>query len=319
MKYSLLSIIIISSFIIGCKKSDSITPEPIVALTRADTLSSGWAKIKLLGGDISDIFFSNSTNGYLGNSNGIYKSIDGGTNWNLVYNRTITNIAVTNNGNAFFINDSIYKTSNAGLTFISQNYRGTDIFFINNIEGFLVTGYGLYKSIDAGVSWQKVITTGLSLQSNGYTTMYFQNNNYGLITSSNNFSYLCNGNITNWTPISFTPVSPSNMNFVSVFFTPNNNAYIINELGELFKSTDGGSTFSLIKSFQNIAGFCDIHFIDNNIGYVSKGNRIYKTTDAGLNWVIAVALGEDSIIEIHFTDATHGWACGFKGLVLKFN
>jgi len=52
---------------------------------------------------------------------------------------------------------------------------------------------------------------------------------------------------------------------------------------------------------------------------MSLGTRIYKTTDAGTTWSVVVALVSASIMEIHFTDAGHGWACCADGDVLRFN
>jgi photosystem II stability/assembly factor-like uncharacterized protein len=72
----------------------------------------------------------------------------------------------------------------------------------------------------------------------------------------------------------------------------------------LYKSTNGGSSFSLIHSFESTEGYWrDIHFIDNNNGYVCRGNKIYKTSDAGSSWTAVVTLSDGELVELHFTDA----------------
>jgi photosystem II stability/assembly factor-like uncharacterized protein len=76
-------------------------------------------------------------------------------------------------------------------------------------------------------------------------------------------------------------------------------------------------SFTFIKKLDE-AGFTDIHFLTDQIGYASAGRTLYKTTDGGTNWTKVVSLGEATITEIHFTDATHGWACGSNGVVLTF-
>jgi photosystem II stability/assembly factor-like uncharacterized protein len=58
----------------------------------------------------------------------------------------------------------------------------------------------------------------------------------------------------------------------------------------------------------------DIQFIDSDTGYVCYKKKLYKTTDGGDNWQPVVSMENDKLIEIYFTDATHGWACGDGGL-----
>lgn len=51
------------------------------------------------------------------------------------------------------------------------------------------------------------------------------------------------------------------------------------------------------------------------------GPYIFKTTDSGNTWtkVVAVASSTPYLMELHFTDANHGWACGSNGMILKFD
>ncbi len=320
MKQFLLSVIIISSFISSCKKSNSTPPEPEVLplVTKPDTLTSGWRKINVSNNFINEIFFQNNTLGYLAGKNGIFKSIDGGVTWSFLNDRFVLNIAVTNNGNAFFVKDSIYKTVNAGLSFTNlYSPNASDIYFVNNNEGFFINSNQLFKTIDAGSTWQNVAATNFPNSGGGYSSICFNSNNNGVLVNALGI-YRTNGGITNWIPVNFSN-GINYTNFQAAFFTPNNNIYAITRDGKLFKSIDTGINFSLIKDFNNGNNYGDVHFIDNNTGYASNGNRIYKTTDAGLNWLVEVALGDSSIIEIHFTDANHGWACTEKGSVLIYN
>jgi photosystem II stability/assembly factor-like uncharacterized protein len=236
------------------------------------------------------------------------------------------NISVTNNGNVFFVSiyqNYIYKSIDGGSTltsFLTPGTRAYDIFFTDNANGYYLGQGDLYNTIDGGVNWTKVNTTGLSFASNAtsiLSSLFFTNTSTGWIVNGANV-FKTNGSIQNWVPASFTGIQPT-APFQFIYVTPNNNIYISNRIGELYKSVDGGTTFSLLKLFSSSSLFCDIHFVDDNTGYVSAGNRIYKTTDAGATWNVVVALGEAILIELHFTDAGHGWACGSKGTVLVFN
>ncbi len=87
----------------------------------------------------------------------------------------------------------------------------------------------------------------------------------------------------------------------------------------VYKTTDGGVTFQNVKSFISNS-YLDLDFVSATTGYVSADNHIYKTTDGGATWIQIVAAGNpQTIVEIHFTDANHGWACGTNGLLLRFN
>jgi photosystem II stability/assembly factor-like uncharacterized protein len=323
MKTNTALVLIISLFIFNsCKKNDN-SPDPIPpTVIKPDTLSAGWKKIVLDNSIIySDIFFSSNTVGYLA-GNKAYKTIDGGLSWTAISSKgDFGNIAATGNGNAFFsraIDDSVYRYLNGGTTVtplgVAGAVFGMDIFFTDNNTGYFIAIGGLFGTTDGGASWSRINTTGLAATSN-YASAYFINANTGWIVNSNGV-YKTNGNILNWTKATITGTLPTGY-FYAVYATANNTVYASTITGELYKSIDGGASFSQIKIFSS--GYCDIHFIDNNTGYITAGNKIYKTTDAGLSWTVVVALGEASLIELHFTDATHGWACGSKGTILLFN
>jgi photosystem II stability/assembly factor-like uncharacterized protein len=325
MKQFVLYSIVLFTIIISCKKKNTINPDAqnTVIPIKADTLTSGWRKVNLSNNVLNEIFFQNNNVGYASGQDGIYKSIDGGLKWTFLINRFAINIAVTTNGNAFFVKDSVYKTTNAGASFTSfYSQNTTDIFFLNNNEGFFINGTQLYYTTDAGVTWQNASALNLPFTTSGYSALCFNSPTSGLVVTYSGV-YKTNGGISNWIASNFLNANSSNYGYQAAFFTPNNNAYVINNNGKLYKSTDAGVNFSLIKDFtngvNNTNSSGDIHFIDNNVGYASSSNKIYKTIDGGLNWSVVVALGEGTIVEIHFTDATHGWACTINGKVLIFN
>jgi photosystem II stability/assembly factor-like uncharacterized protein len=60
----------------------------------------------------------------------------------------------------------------------------------------------------------------------------------------------------------------------------------------------------------------DVFFVNNHVGYVAAVGAIYKTTDAGRNWEILSAKG-DNFTAIHFFDELHGLAAGYQGSLLE--
>jgi photosystem II stability/assembly factor-like uncharacterized protein len=314
--------VILILFISSCKKSDPV-PDPI-PVPKPDTLTAGWKKMTITGvNNFADIFFKNNSTGYL-TGDKTYKSADGGLTWNVISNRSFYNLSVTNNGNVYFVNnnDSVYKSSDGGNTITGVKAIGvvSDVFFTDNNNGYGVAYDGLCNTTDGGQTWTKVNATGISFAP-AYSSLFFTSNTFGFIVTASGV-FKTNGSLSNWGQTNLT-----NGGYQSIYVTPNNNIYVSNSIGELYKSTDGGNIFSKLKVFANTQNtqqvYCDIHFVDNNTGYVSAGTRIYKTTDAGATWNVVVALGEGGLTELHFTDAGHGWACGYSGgnggTVLVFN
>ena len=77
-----------------------------------------------------------------------------------------------------------------------------------------------------------------------------------------------------------------------------------------FSCTTGGGSLDVYR---------DLHFVSGTTGYITEDKAIYKTQDGGNTWSTAVSLVSNYLIEVHFIDANHGWACGLKGTILKYS
>ena len=306
----------------SCKKDE---PTPVPVAPKVDTLTAGWKKIIVdsLEG-FSDIFFKNSTTGYLVGSK-TYKSTNGGLNWNPISDLSFYNLAVTNNGNVFFANGAgLFRSTNGTgpITQVKVSLSYSDVFFVDDDNGYYLDESGLFNSIDGGANWVKLSTTGVFFPS-FHPMLFFTNKNTGWITGRDTV-YKTNATALDWTGahIANKYDKYGGVLFNSVFATPDNTVYALGSDAVLYKSTNGGTTFSSIQAFQPASGwYGDIYFVDNNTGYVLGNNKIYKTSDAGNTWNVVVTLADSDsqLIELHFADAHHGWACGGKGTVLVYN
>lgn len=173
----------------------------------------------------TNIKFPNSTVGYMAGSNngmGIYKTIDGGTNWTNISAaasaamgvRYIADIHFLDAINGFAATKatslnqaSIYKTTDGGLTWtslftLSNNINFHNITFVNSLVGFASADMGnVYKTIDGGNTWTSI---PISTSANVYG-MYFFSNLLGYAASGTGTGFFpgaiyktINGG-TNWT------------------------------------------------------------------------------------------------------------------------
>jgi photosystem II stability/assembly factor-like uncharacterized protein len=154
--------------------------------------------------------------------------------------------------------------------------------------------------------------TGLRFNQN-YSSLFFIGTNGWIIMDSSIFR--SNGSINNWSEASFN-VQPLSL-FTGIYAPSASIIYAVTEAGQVYKSTDAGVNFSLLTVFSPANAFADIHFVDDNTGYVSYDKKIFKTSDGGITWQTVVTMATKTFIEINFTDANHGWACGDTLLIFK--
>jgi photosystem II stability/assembly factor-like uncharacterized protein len=176
---------------------------------------------------------------------GVWKTVDGGANWTPV-------------------SDGFFKTGSVGAIDVSQSdpnvvYVGTGE---TPIRGNVSYGDGVYKSTDAGKTW----------------------NNVGLKETQQ---------------IGRIRVNPRNPDIVYVAAL--GHVFGPNEERGVFRSTDGGKTWKKVLYRSNKAGACDIVLDPSNPNIIyaglweayrtpftlvsgGPGSGIFKSTDGGDNW-----------------------------------
>lgn len=228
------------------------------------------------------------------------------------------NISMGSTNNAVFVasstssNRTAYLTKDGGNTFDSvyiANAGISDVFFVSPDVAYAI-GNDFYKSFDGGKNW--TLIHDFSPVSN-YTTLHFLNEQNGWIITPNGLLKTSNGGV-NWDPVSATGFTFANPN--SIFLSDANTIYFSAD-GKIGVSKNGGTSWTALQGTAG-GGFKDLHFITNDIGYLSENSTIYKTTDGGTNWKVEVQLGLGNFIEIHFTDANHGWGVGPFGALVKY-
>ena len=194
-----------------------------------------------------NIYFANTLTGYLSSYNGIFRTINGGNNWNLLFfvadgpseYLSYKKIHFFDVNTGIFLSDSgkIYKTSNAGINwqifYVNSLTTFRDITFINNLTGYAIGLHGkVIRTTDQGTNWQEI--------------------NFG-----------------------------TGEDLYSIKFTNILTGYLAKDKGVL-KSTDGGISWGEVLQ-QNNDSIYALSFLNNDLGFVTgtKG-KVFKTTTGGV-------------------------------------
>jgi len=311
MRQLLILTIVILPFFFSCKKnSGSSSNNPV------DTLGTGWKKVNFVDPvNLEDIFFVNNT-GFTISNTGIYKSTDAGNTWaRLNFSApSFQNIGMGSETNAAFVVAPrfVVSTHSGGAAFdttLVDDYSLTDVFFVDSVTAYLA-GRGIWKSTDGGIHWTKLYT--FTTDSTGYKSLYFLNDQRGWVLRRDGLYATSNGGV-NWNPITTPGFDFTNGG--SVFFRTSTTGFITDALS-FGKTNTGGASWT--TTFTGTSTYHDIHFVSDSVGYITDGHHIYKTTDGGTTWKSEVFIASAYLVELHFTDANHGWACGGGGTVLKY-
>ncbi len=218
------------------------------------------------------------------NDRGIYKSIDGGATW--------TQIKFIDNETGF--SNIIINPTNPQILYASSWRR------IRNNQESIISGYTsrLYKSIDAGVTWT-ILNNGLPNidLSKWNMCMSKQNPNklYVSLTDSSlkfNSAYVTTNAGASFTQISgsglMNPYAAQGWYFGDLTINPTNDNDMLMGGVDIWRTTDGGSSFSMAapswSTYIVHADHHDVAWINTNTFYLCTDGGLYKTTDGGINY-----------------------------------
>jgi photosystem II stability/assembly factor-like uncharacterized protein len=239
---------------------------------------------------------------YTGGYGGLLmKTNDGGVTWKASYvtdsqlNPTIKDISFVNENVGFLArkNRLVSKTVDGGNTWISilpdTSWNKTTLYgidFLNENFGIAVGKYGtgisaLYKTTDGGNSWDKQIATFDEQLSD----VYLLDENNGVVVGRKNVvSYSTDaGNTWNAATLNALPSSSTSYDFNEVKLLNDGFGLACGDI--LMKTIDGGKVWEyvnipdLTKEIQSCA------IVNNQTWYVTGSKFVFKTTDAGANWI----------------------------------
>jgi photosystem II stability/assembly factor-like uncharacterized protein len=229
-----------------------------------------------------------------GPSSGIYKSVDGGSNWTKITNATLPNPNLTNVGRI-------------GLAIHKNN---PDIVYALFTDGYSIIS--LYRSNDFGISWADVDTDGeLSNGTAGFSWYFGQvrvhptNPNIVYVLD---VAFMRSTDAGNTWPIiyGYSGLSQLHVDHHALAFSPADPNYIISgNDGGINISTDGGQTFSQPKNIP-ATQFYEIGIDFNNPERLYGGtqdNGTNRTADGGLNNWENIFGGDGFYVLVDYNDA----------------
>jgi photosystem II stability/assembly factor-like uncharacterized protein len=233
------------------------------------------------------------------NGNQLKKSVDGGLNWsiipsspNLLYGTSLLDFIDANTGFILHYNNPdiyLYSTVDGGINWDTLNITAqfpyisfSQMYFIDHLIGYIInSGDGIYKTIDGGKKWNKILPTTSLISGSGDIDFINPQNGYIL---SDSILFRTNDGGINWdTAHIFSPIVDNyGGHLLDIDFFDELHGYVCGYGHRIFKTNDGGKNWAYTNVMDSLLG--NLYFISVDTGYV-LGNQfgLHLTTTGGIN------------------------------------
>lgn len=163
-------------------------------------------------------------------------------------------------------------------------------------------GQLVWSNQNSGSTTQFIDKIDFVDENNGFTLMYPDK----VLRTSNGGAI--------WSPHVITGAALNSVSFVSPLI-----GWVLNsDYGTVYKTEDGGTTWVMQYSNPFIGAAYDIHFVDENYGWVQRHDRTLFTTDGGVSWdSVPSPGGGSSVTKIQFLNATDGYCLSTNNILYK--
>jgi len=189
-----------------------------------------------------------------------------------------------------------------------------DPVFVTADVGWLIDGFSLYRTGNAGLSWQEKAVPGLS----DVRSIHFLNWQNGWVGGFEGQIYRTADGGEQWTKSNI----PLKYQIKQIFFTDTLRGWALAfkyvspwlRMRALFRTDDGGESWEQLSDGDadergSVESFV---FLDRNNGWGIEGwqHNVIRTTDGGETWTIQKPFPEASWNTVFFKDALNGWIVG---------
>ncbi|MEO8770866.1 MAG: gliding motility-associated C-terminal domain-containing protein [Ferruginibacter sp.] len=286
------------------------------------TSTSGYKSVTLNGGYV-DIDFLDCNNAVATGGGQITTTIDGGKNWidkvrqdfvdNYIYINGMSYATATKLVMGTSIG-TIYNSADQGTTLdpiftdpyfddYSGNGQitglttfGADSIWAFGMRGAYTPGVDertvLFRSFDAGTTWDSVKTFPLGDHAGAITKVKFPSKNIGYSSGDLGRIYKTTDAGATWTDISPFPALNATISYSGLYAVDNNTVFVTGNgypLQVVYKTTDGGLNWvDITPNITNVfTGYYNgIIMHDANNGYVLVGGSLLITTNGGTSWTV---------------------------------
>ena len=277
------------------------------------------------------IVFSNLLTGFAFNDDKLYRTLDGGENWDTILSDYygFNNIAFTDNMNGYMVASSRFlKTTDGGLTWTEIEFPAglpsglgiTEMYFLNDsvglLSGYLSQTLKLFRTTDMGNSWIEVFSAediwschfaNLDSQKALAACFTYPNVTLFIVTEDQGQTWILSNGLQG--PFSATNAvcSTSDSTYISACKSPYN-MYRSKDFGYSWEPIYKNEIPDFLKGSAFIGSLLFLYGDENNSGYTVP--ILSKSTDAGQSWT-SNPIVDVSIKFIDFIGIDTAYICSF--------
>ncbi|MFN8366452.1 MAG: YCF48-related protein [Candidatus Kapaibacterium sp.] len=241
--------------------------------------------------------------------------------------KLLTRVHCVNANTTIVIGDSgtILRTSNNGANWSNTSFATTytlnDIYFPDEMHGYIVGSYGLIlRTTNAGVSWEKLtIASNDSAHSPNLLSVHFLDVNNGIAIGDAIVWQTNDGGNNWWCKHTVNGLIPTIYYMIRLIDI---HTWLIGDTdGYFYKTTNDGNSWitydSGVRSTDESAALYAFSFPEKNtIVAVGITGMCVRSVNAGETWSSPKQISTNTLYDVSFADSQNGTAVGDNGAIV---